>query len=34
LWCDLDPSTLISVYYEWITRLEQVSTMNGNYYFK
>jgi hypothetical protein len=34
LWRNLDPSTLISVYHEWITRFEQVVAMNGDYYSK
>jgi hypothetical protein len=34
LWRDLDQNTLISVYHEWIARLEQVILMNGEYYSK
>ena len=32
LWQNLDSSTLISVYNQWIKRLEQVIAMNGQYY--
>jgi hypothetical protein len=34
LWRDLEQNTLISVYHEWIARLEQVILMNGEYYSK
>jgi hypothetical protein len=31
---NLDPSTLISLWHDWIERLEQVIVMNTEYYSK